>query len=498
MYIQGPDNSLLNLTNAGSAKARGSWQVGQLLKALVLNVDSKGSPTLEINGRQVTAQSQAGLPLRAGQMLQLEVVQDGDTPLLKVLNPPSNPQETMSRGVRESLPQQQPLNEVLNNLQRLAESTKGDVGQQLRALSRQLFEQLPRLQQLQSGPGVKQAVEDSGNFLEAKLQNLLKNSGNAENQPQLARDLKAGLLRLLQVVRNLQQGTGASGPRPTGASTPNPAASQTPTASPNPAAPTASGNAAATQGTTPTPQAQTPTPLPQGAAPQTTGAQGGTTLPGQNPATGQGQSAGQNPAATAQSAQTNAPTQDPNAAGARAALAQTAHTASLAQDSVQMASARAGGDSGQNLESGLARIQFNQLHSLQQTDNQHKPSWLIDIPIRHSEGRVDTLQMEIQRDREADGEEKRAIWTVSLSFELNELGAIRAGLTLVGEKQVGVSLWADRADTTALFQQHTEQLREGMKEAGLYVSRVGVQQGLPKKPPPQQPFSDNNLVDVQA
>jgi hypothetical protein len=168
-------------------------------------------------------------------------------------------------------------------------------------------------------------------------------------------------------------------------------------------------------------------------------------------------------------------------------------------DATQMAAAaKAGADTGQQLESGLARIQFNQLHSIQQSDNQHKPSWMLEIPIRQAEGRVDTLQLEIQRDREGDGKDKRAIWSVSLAFELKELGAVRAGLTLVGEKQVGISLWTDEAATAELFNRHMDRLRLGMQEAGLYVSRVGVQKGIPKTPPPQKPFADNSLVDVKA
>jgi len=174
----------------------------------------------------------------------------------------------------------------------------------------------------------------------------------------------------------------------------------------------------------------------------------------------------------------------------------SAHAAS--QDAAQVAAKTGMHNSQQQLESGLARIQFNQLHSLQQTDNQARPSWLLEIPIRQAEGRVNTLQLEIQRDREGDGEEKRAIWSIALTLNLQELGEVRAGLTLVGEKQVGVNLWTQRASTAALFQQHMDRLRKGMQEAGLYVSRVGVQQGIPETPPRHKPFADNTLVDVQA
>jgi len=489
MYVKGPDNALLNLSNAGSARARGNWQVGQLLKAMVVSVDRQGTPTLEINGRQVSAQAHSNLPLRPGQMLQLEVVENGKTPLLKVLNPPVNPQETMSRGVRESLPQQQPLTQVLNALQQLAQNAKGDAGQQLRALSRQVMELLPQIQQLQSGAGVKQAVEDSGSFLEAKLQQLLRNSGSPDSQPQLGRDLKAGLLRLLQAVRALQQGSSPSANtrtqtagQPSGQQVTSQTAAQTPGTGQPPGTGTAPGQTAQTSQAGAQP------------APQTSAQEQQAQTSSQNrQVAGQTQTTQQAASQGAQRADTDA-----NAARSPQASPPTQATAHAGSQELSHMAAKAGMDTSQQLESGLARIQFNQLHSLQQSDSQHKPSWLLEIPIRQSEGRVDTLQLEIQRDREGDGQDKRAIWTVSLSFELKELGAVRAGLTLVGEKQVGVNLWTDQASTAELFNQHMDRLRAGMQEAGLYVNRVGVQQGIPKSPPSHKPFSDNGLVDVQA
>ena len=474
MYVKGPDNALLNLSNAGSSKSRVGWQVGQLLKAMVVSVDRQGTPTLEINGRQISAQAQGNMPLRPGQMLQLEVVRNGDLPLLKVLNAPANPQETMSRGVRESLPQQQPLTQVLNALNQLAENAKGDTGQQLRALSRQLIEQLPQPQQLQSGAGVKQAVEDSGTFLESKLRQLLSNSGSPESQAQLGRDLKSGLLRLLQAVRNLQQGQQAT----------STTAGRTPAATPGtplpatPQATVAAGIPATATPPLPTPPQDEHVPQQQvQPTPPQKGVEGAQT---------QGSlEAARKLAAEATTLVRNA--QTPSAGGHQGGT----------QDAAQMV-AKPAFDASQHLESGLSRIQFNQLHSIQQSDTQHKPNWLLEIPIRQAEGRVDTLQLEIQRDREGDGKEKPPIWTVSLSFELHELGAIRAGLTLLGEKQVGVNLWAEQAGTADLFNRNMDTLRNSMQEAGLLVSRVGVQQGIPKTAPPHKPFSDNGLVDVQA
>ncbi|MBD3669943.1 MAG: flagellar hook-length control protein FliK [Gammaproteobacteria bacterium] len=479
MYVKGPDNNaLLNLNNAGSSRMRAGWQVGQLLKAMVVSVDRQGTPTLEINGHRVQAQAQgqaqANQAMRAGQTLQLEVVRAGDQPLLRVLNPAANRGEVISRGARESLPQQQPLPQVLRALTQLADSANGENAQQLRALSRQILDQLPQLQQLRTGSAVKQAVEDSGSFLESRLRQLSQQgSTSPEAQAQLGRDLKAGLLRLLQAIRNLPQQS-------------NPASTDR-----------------AAQGQGQTPQAQST--AQQAANPP---AQGKSTAP-PPPASGSGQSAqasSQAPQANTQAQrivttpQTGVENASRQTADTTAARPQTGtintQTGTAATQPTSLG--RSGVETTQQLESGLARIQFNQLSSIQQSDNQQRPSWLLEVPMRQSDGRVDTLQLEIQRDREGDGKDKRAIWTVSLSFDLKELGAVRAGLTLVGEKQVGINLWADEADTVALFQRNISQLKQSMIEAGLHVSRMGCQQGIPARAEPQKPFSGKGLVDVEA
>ncbi|MBD3609870.1 MAG: flagellar hook-length control protein FliK [Gammaproteobacteria bacterium] len=452
MYVKGPDSPpLLNLQTVTSGKLRGGWQTGQLLKAFVVNAGQNGSATLEINGQQVRAQpqNQAHTPLKAGQVLQLEVMRTGEQPVLKVLNPPATQHEIMTRGVKQALPQQQPLQQVISSLQKLADSVGGDAGKQLKSLSTQILNQLPQLQQLRSGTNVKQAVENSGHFLEAKLRQLLDNSGQ-DGKTQLNQDMKANILRLLSALRSNNQSSIL--PQPKGMPEPQaakPAASALPqqTSSPSPQR----GTEAASQHRSPPEQ-----PLTQAS--------------NRSPAQGAG-------------------------------VYQTVQRSGGEQTQAQpiMASSRPALEAQQQLESGIARIQFNQLQSIQQTDSQQRPSWLIDIPIKQADGRVDNLQIQIQREREAQkNNPEGSIWSVSLAFELQQLGAIRVGLTLVGTNQIGISLWADQAETVQLFNQHMDNLRDRMQEAGLTVGRAGVQQGVPSTEAPEQVFADNSLVDEQA
>lgn len=472
MFVKGPDNALLNLTTAASSKLRGGWQTGQLLKAMVISTNRQGGAMLEINGQRLQAQpqNQAHMPLKAGQNLQLEVMRNGDSPVLKVLNPAANQQEVVSRGVRQSLPQQQPLPQLLNALNQLAQATRGETGQQLKTLSQQILNQLPQLQQLKTGPGVKQAIQDSGNFLEAKLKQMSQQGQTGQAGANLKQDLKAGVLRLLQLLRNMPQtqtSAGATRGSPSGNPSPTPAATtqQVLTAAlnkPGAAASVIKGSPV------PTTQSQTPTNV---------SAQG-------SAASMKAPTEASSKAAVYMNNQPPSP--PPPQAGTQSATA-------------AMISMRAGAETQQQLESGLARIQFNQLQSIQQSEGQQRPNWLLELPIRQADGQIMTLQLEIQRDREEDEKAQRpAIWTISLAFELQTLGAIRAGLTLVGENQVGVSLWADEASTVELFEQHKSELQQGMEDAGLMVSRVGCQQGLPVKNRSGAVFADQGLVDEQA
>ncbi|MDH5183374.1 MAG: flagellar hook-length control protein FliK [Gammaproteobacteria bacterium] len=472
MFVKGTDNALLNLTTAASSKLRGGWQTGQLLKAMVISTDRQGSAMLEINGQRLQAQpqNQTNMPLKTGQNLQLEVIRSGDSPLLKVLNPPANQQEVVTRGVRQSLPQQQPLPQLLNALNQLAQASKGETAQQLKTLSQQILNQLPQLQQLKTGPGVKQAIQDSGNFLEAKLKQMTQQGETGKGSANLNQDLKAGVLRLLQLLRSMPQTQPA-----TGAARGNPAGNTT--------------QASTAQQQTLTPSLSNP---------------GGTTA-----AKGTAAASTAPPASSLSASQANSQTPtstrvSPDISSKALAYSNNQPTPSQTQGATQGAAtalmaARAGGETQQQLESGLARIQFNQLQSIQQSDGQQRPSWLLELPIRQADGQINTLQLEIQRDREEDEKSQRsAIWTISLSFELQTLGAIRAGLTLVGDNQIGVSLWANKSSTVELFEQHKATLQQGMEDAGLMVSRVGCQHGMPSKSKAETVFADQGLVDEQA
>lgn len=132
-----------------------------------------------------------------------------------------------------------------------------------------------------------------------------------------------------------------------------------------------------------------------------------------------------------------------------------------------------------NIEAGIARIQTNQINSVRNDGELNRPSLFVEIPIRNQHNQVNVMQLQIQRDRAEGGADRPPIWSISLAFDLVELGPIRAGMTLVGEKQISINLWAERPETVNIFDGEMDELREGLQNAGLVTGHVGIQQGAP-------------------
>lgn len=146
---------------------------------------------MNIGGTRVVAQT--SLPLQAGQTLQLQVLQNGELPILKILDrlPAGNP---TTDALRFALPRQGGLPPLLANLTLLSQNQGQNLpglNTRLTTLSEQIINQLTPASRIASGPGIRQAVLNSGLFLEAKL--MAQVQGSNQN---LARDFKAGLLKL--------------------------------------------------------------------------------------------------------------------------------------------------------------------------------------------------------------------------------------------------------------------------------------------------------------
>ena len=138
-------------------------------------------PTTETNPKQTglitIERSQllnAPSDLKAGQNLNLEVIKAGPTPAFKVIPPGTNPvvsEAKIAEFVKQFLPRHEAapvfLNQLIKDLPQLMKNET--VPQALKDIAAQIIQNLPPKEQLISSQGLKQALANSGLFLEAKL-----------------------------------------------------------------------------------------------------------------------------------------------------------------------------------------------------------------------------------------------------------------------------------------------------------------------------------------
>lgn len=189
-------------TTPTPARIMDSWQVGQILQAVVVSTDVRGTMTLKINDALIQAQTQHPLPTPLpGQSLQLKVISNQTDIVLKVVNPATK-DDPITQALRTALPRQAELAPLLTNITLLANPAANKptpaIPQPLAQLVQQLFNNLTSTTQATTAAGLKEAVNNSGLFLESKLAHLATQNPNLRLP--LSVDFKAGLLLLREML----------------------------------------------------------------------------------------------------------------------------------------------------------------------------------------------------------------------------------------------------------------------------------------------------------
>lgn len=189
-------SSLRILTPGAQPKESGSslpFRVGQVFAATVIRtLPDTGQAQISIGGKQVIAQS--ARQLTPGQNLRLQVVESGPQAKLKILDSGGAPRPLREQTVLNHIAEQQSPTLLVKQLIGLSKSASGidSLPQALRSLVQSLLNQTPDLSDLTTVAGIRQAIAESGIFLEAKLALL-----SQLDQQSLNRDFKANLLRLI-------------------------------------------------------------------------------------------------------------------------------------------------------------------------------------------------------------------------------------------------------------------------------------------------------------
>jgi hypothetical protein len=130
---------------------------------------SKPAALITIEKSQLT---NASSDLKAGQNLNLEIIKTGTTPEFKIMPAAGQiPEAKIAEFTKQFLPRHEAspifLNQLLKDLPKLTENQ--NVPQALKAIAIKIIQNLPPKEQLITSQGLKQAIANSGLFLEAKI-----------------------------------------------------------------------------------------------------------------------------------------------------------------------------------------------------------------------------------------------------------------------------------------------------------------------------------------
>jgi len=146
-------------------------------------------------------------------------------------------------------------------------------------------------------------------------------------------------------------------------------------------------------------------------------------------------------------------------------------------------------------EGGLARVQLNQLASLPTEDNTRQV-WQFEVPVRHQE-HVDSFLIRLEQEQASgSGNTTEPIWYVTLSFNIEPLGPVKAKISMHNE-EVSTMFLAERADSAELLNRRMSDLNQAFTNAGLSVGKLFARRGN-AEPEPAANSTGAPLLDEKA
>ena len=173
---------------------------GQLLQAVVTTPTNKGATNSTVQlqiGKQLLL-ANTDLQLKAGDKVNLRVDKTPKQITLRILDNVQSSEVSKQSALRTHLPRQQGLPPLLANLQVLVQGLVGkNTSPNLRNTANELIKALPRLSKVSNSSGVRNAIHNSGVFLESKLLAQLLSGKTADTKE----DIKGTMLKLLQLLK---------------------------------------------------------------------------------------------------------------------------------------------------------------------------------------------------------------------------------------------------------------------------------------------------------
>jgi hypothetical protein len=151
----------------------------------------------------------------------------------------------------------------------------------------------------------------------------------------------------------------------------------------------------------------------------------------------------------------------------------------------------------------IHKLQFNQLHSLLNSNNSDNPlqqTWFFELPVLNTNQSIQTFNFRIDKepqnskDEENKPEEQKFQWKLLLSFDLDMLGPIYV-LVKLSQNTISSELWANKDSTYSLLQKESAYFKAQLEKIGLNVSEVLCKKGQPNQ---IKTKLDRHLVDTKV
>ncbi len=134
-------------------------------------------------------------------------------------------------------------------------------------------------------------------------------------------------------------------------------------------------------------------------------------------------------------------------------------------------------------EAALDRVTLSQYASLppdQPRADMQGPRWLTELPLAMQAGiAMMPLQVEKEPPRQGPQEAQGPIWRVRFALDIEPMGPLQGVVTLQG-RNVGVTLWAVREETSRLLRQAAPGLESALLEASFAKGDVEIHLGQPR------------------
>jgi len=539
MQIPSTNNLFQSLLNPRQvAGERINWQPGQVVQARVVSDVVDGLVQLRIGATLLTAQIDT--EVRIGQKLTLEVIRSGEQPFLQPISQ-VRLQQLIESAIRSVLPKQQSQAQLLSDLVELVTQKQlATLPEKVQIAIKQLYQSIVDVSSLRSADAVRNAISNSGIFLEAKLtQN--NNTVNSFNS-----DFKVNLLRLQQVLQqHAALPDSAAKPTPETATTYTQANSQTLQSPFNRSgfiflrqhysqAPTGTflrpdaqliSNTTASSGATQSTATQSA--VNQLATNTVTGTTGNSSLP-INPTTSSlpgiglpGNTATPKPVVLVNGVPVNpgtnqtipahislqhfTPGQLPGMETRSTPFYPTAmpFKVDMNIESVRPSARFSKLDSLtkilsfflKDVDASLSRIQLTQL-TQQPIEPEQKPSWVFEIPIKNNNN-LDLFQFKIEKEQHSHSEQEneKIGWTIQIAFNIEELGQVYSTIS-IHQKKTSITFWSEQIQTVATFNQHIQYLQTELEGSGLIVDQLNCIRGSP--PANFNQSINKNILDEKA